>query len=132
MYRTDGKVLVWDVTCPDTLAPSYSSCASREASIVAEEAERRKKVQYTHLETSHCFIPIAVETLGVFGTEALQFVKDLGCRIDDTTIEPLCTYYLKQRIAVAVLWQYLATRTPRTLSQTSIIAIILYLGAIYI
>ena len=78
LYRTDGKrpdgasimpwrggkVLVWDVTCPDTLAPLYSSCASREAGIVAEEAERRKKVKYTHLETSHCFIPIAVETLG--------------------------------------------------------------------
>ena len=60
LYRTDGKrpdgasivpwkggkVLVWDVTCLDTLAPSYSS-------FVAEEAERRKNVKYTHLETSH-------------------------------------------------------------------------------
>ena len=67
-----------------------------------EEAERRKKVKYTHLETSHCFIPIAVETLGVFGPEARQFVKDLGRRIEDTTLKPLFTYYLKQRIAVAV------------------------------
>ena len=57
---------IWDVTCPDTLAPSHSSCASREAGIVAEEAERRKKVKYTHLETSHCFIPIAIETLAVW------------------------------------------------------------------
>ena len=51
---------------------------------MAEEAERRKKVKYTHLETSHFFIPIAVETLGVFGPEARQFVKDLGRRIEDT------------------------------------------------
>ena len=34
-----GKVLVWDATCPDTLAPSYSSLATREAGAVAEEAE---------------------------------------------------------------------------------------------
>ena len=69
-------MLVRDVTCPDTLAPSCSSFASREAGIVAEEAERRKKVKYTHLETSHCFsfIPVAVETLGVFGPEAGQFI----------------------------------------------------------
>ena len=87
-------VLVWDVTYPDTLAPSYSSCASREAGIVAEEAERRKKVKYTLIETSHCFIPIAVEMLGVFGLEARQFVKDLGSRIEDTTLEPLSTYYI--------------------------------------
>ena len=136
-YRTDGKrpdgasivpwrggkVLVWDVTCPDTLAPSYSSCASREAGIVAEEPEGRKKVKYTHLETSHCFIPIAIEMLGVFGPEARQFVKDLGCRIEDTTLEPLSIYYLKQRIAVAVQRGNAAaifgTSHPWTLSQTS-------------
>ena len=60
LYRTDGKrpdgmpimpwrggkMLVWDVTCPDTLAPSYSGCACREAGIVVEETERRKKVKY--------------------------------------------------------------------------------------
>ena len=95
-------MLVWDVTCPDTWVPSYSSCASREADIVAEEAERRKKVKYTYLETSHCFITIVVETLGVFGLEAHQFIKDLGRRIEDTKLEPLPTHYLKQRIAVAV------------------------------
>ena len=42
----DGKVLVWDATCPDTLAPSYSSLATREVGAVAEEAERRKKAKY--------------------------------------------------------------------------------------
>lgn len=46
-------MLVWDVTCPDTLSPSYSNMASREAGTVAEEAERRKKAKYVHLEESH-------------------------------------------------------------------------------
>ena len=97
-----GKVLVWDATCPDTLAPSYSSLATREAGVVAEEAERRKKVKYSHLESSYCSIPVAVETLGVFGPEARGLVKDLGRRIAHTTLEPLSTHYLRQRISVAV------------------------------
>ena len=37
-----GKVLVWDVTCPDTLALSYATFATREAGMVTEEAERKK------------------------------------------------------------------------------------------
>ena len=105
LYRTDGKrldgativpwkggkVLVWDATCPDTLAPSYSDLASREAGAVAEEAERRKKAKYAHLEASHYFVPVAIETLGVYGPEARSFLKDLGHRITSATLEPdLC------------------------------------------
>ena len=81
---------------------SYSSLATREVGLVAEEAERRKKVKYSHLESSYCFIPVAVKTLGVFGPEARGLVKDLGRRIAHTTLEPLSTQYLRQRISVAV------------------------------
>ena len=107
--RSGGKVLVWDVTCPDTLAPSYSSLATREAGAVAKEAgavakeaERQKKAKYSHLERSHCFIPVAVETLGVFSLEPHYLVKGLGRRIAHATLEPLSTHYLRQRISVAV------------------------------
>ena len=64
----------------------------------------------------------------MFGPEARQFVKDLGRRIEDTTLEPLSAYYLKQRIAVAVqrgnavailgTSHLSAPHTPQTLSQT--------------
>ena len=30
-----GKLLLWDATCPDTFAPSYSTLASTEAGMVA-------------------------------------------------------------------------------------------------
>ena len=88
------KVLVWDATCLDTLAPSYSSLVTREAGAVAEETERRKKAKYSHLERLHCFIPVAVETLGVFGPEARYLVKDLGRRIAHATVEPLSIHYI--------------------------------------
>jgi len=43
----------------------------REAGAVADEAEQRKKQKYSSLATSHHFVPIAIETSGVFGSEAL-------------------------------------------------------------
>ena len=95
-----GKVLVWDATCPDTLAPFYSTLTVREAGAVADEAERKKKVKYAHLENSHHFVPVAVETLVVFGSEARSFFKDLGGRIKAQA--PLSHHYLLQRISVAV------------------------------
>ena len=47
-----GKVLVWDVTCLDTLAPSYSSLAIRESGAVAADAKYRKRQKYAHLVVS--------------------------------------------------------------------------------
>ncbi len=35
------QVLVWDATCPDTLAPSYTPSATREMETVAGQAEER-------------------------------------------------------------------------------------------
>ena len=68
-----GRVLVWDVTCADTLAPSHRQLASREARAVAASAEQRKKNKYAHLEATHHFVPIAIETLGVVGEEGSVF-----------------------------------------------------------
>ena len=97
-----GKTLVWDVTCPDTLAPSYTALSTREAGAVAEEAERRKNIKYAHLEHDHHFIPVAVESLGVFSPQAKSFIEELGRRLEDTTTEPLSRLHLRQRISVAV------------------------------
>ncbi len=40
-----GKPLVWDATCPDTLAPSHVNLASRGAGLVANESEKLKKAK---------------------------------------------------------------------------------------
>ena len=41
-----------------------------EAGAVADDAEYRKKLKYNHLDSTHAFIPVAVETVGAFGREA--------------------------------------------------------------
>ena len=94
-----GKVLVWDATCPDTL---HASLAVRETGAVAADAEHRKRQKYAHMEGSHIFTPAAVETLGVFGSDARALFRDIAHRITATTQDPLAHQYLIQRVAVAV------------------------------
>ena len=47
-----GNALVWDATCPDTLAHSYQQISAREAGAVAAGADRRKKLKYANLNSS--------------------------------------------------------------------------------
>ena len=97
-----GKILVWDATCPDTLAPSHSLMAVREAGAVAVDAEYRKELKYSHLDATHCFIPVAVETLGAFGAQARTFFREVARRVSLATDDPLAHQFLVQRISVAV------------------------------
>ena len=70
------RVLVWDATCADTLAPSHRTLAAREPRAVVADAEQRKRVMYAHLNHTHHFIPVAIETLawphGYRGTRVFQ------------------------------------------------------------
>ena len=95
----NGKLLVWDATCPDTFAPSYISSATSEAGAVAALAEERKKNIYAHLDPSHSFIPVAVETSGVVGPQSLAFLKDLGRRMRQVTGEERSLSYLLQSVS---------------------------------
>ena len=95
-----GRVLVWDVTCPDTYAPSHISVETREAGAVAAQAEQRKRLKYVELETSHHFVPVAMETSGVCGPEALHFLHELGHRLKAEAREPRSLQFLFQRISV--------------------------------
>ena len=98
----EARVLVWDATCLDTLAPSYLSIATAEAGAVAREAEHQKQVKYSHLEGSHYFIPIAIETLGAMGHKVRSFLKELAQRIHLATEDNQAHHHLIQRLSVAV------------------------------
>ena len=97
-----GKVLIWDATCPDTLAPSHLRLAVREGGAVTDDAKFRKTQKYSNLVSSHYFVPLAVESFGVFGKEAQSFLKELGQRVKLSSGDPMAHRYLMQRISVAV------------------------------
>ena len=47
-------------------------------------------------------MPVAVETLGSWGSSGMKFIKDIGDRIAKNTGETRSTSYLFQRIGMAV------------------------------
>ena len=70
----DGATLLpWKSGRILTFAPLHIDLAAREAGAVADKEEERKKAKYAELATTHLFIPLAVETTRVFGSEAWAF-----------------------------------------------------------
>lgn len=48
-----GKSLVWDFTCPDTVAQSNQSLTVYESGAAAAKAEKAKNLKYTELSTQY-------------------------------------------------------------------------------
>ena len=58
--------------------------------------------KYAELLVSHHFVPVAIETSGVFGQEVLSFIRELGSCLQAKTGEPQSHHYMKRGIAVAM------------------------------
>jgi len=99
-----GQYLLWDFTCLDTLAPSHLNQFSLVTGSAASAAESRKRCNYADLSTSenYTFVPIAIETLGVWGPCAQEICADIGGRIARHTGEVRATAFLKQRLDLAI------------------------------
>ena len=97
-----GRCLLWDATCPDTLAPSHLNRTSVDAGAAARVAESSKITKYASLAVVHEFVPIALETLGPWGPAGLSFVNELGRRITSVTGDVREASFLKQRLSLAV------------------------------
>ena len=86
----NGRLLVWDATCPDTFAPSYTGQA------VGEVAAQASVPNTLH----HIFVPVATETAEVIGPQSLKFLKELGRRIRQQTGDSNAS--LLQRLSMAI------------------------------
>ena len=69
---------------------------------MTSQAEKAKTQKYALLGSGHHFVPFAIKTSGMFGPEAMSFIKELGRRIRAETREPHSLQFLIQGIAVAV------------------------------
>ena len=98
---SQGKSLVWDFTCRDTLAISYVGATCKEAGRAAKLAERKKETHYEELVGRYIVTPVAMETLGCWGPQSIKFVKDLGSRIAEISGEKRSTSYLFQSLGIA-------------------------------
>ena len=99
---SNGKTLIWDVTCVDTLAPSHLASSNEAAGRTAELAEIKKIQKYSDLTQTFTFSPVGFETLGSWGPRAKKLIHEIGKRIQAMTNEQRATFYLKQRITIDI------------------------------
>ena len=92
------RVLVWDATCPVTLAPSHIVLASRDPGLVAKQAEQQKKARYVDLMTTYHFVPIGIETTDVFGPKALSFSRSLDIVSGPVLVNPFPSAIFHNRL----------------------------------
>ena len=97
-----GRVLLWDFTCWDTLAPSNRLTASTGPGVLACSAEQFKQRKYSSLTSMFIFAPVCIESLGAWGESAKKFVHQVGARVRETTGEVRATSFLIQRLAIDV------------------------------
>ena len=97
----NGKCLIWDFTCADTLCKSYVKKASTEVGSAAATREDKKVIKYSNLSDYH-FVPVGIETFGAYGPQASKLIKQIGKKIQEATGEKMSTFYLKQRISIAI------------------------------
>jgi len=99
-----GKDLVWDFTCPDTLAKSHLARSAVVAGSAAARAEQNKNIKYAHLLGCHSvlFMPVAIETLGAWGDSARELCRDIGSRLAARSGDRRARFFLVQRLALAV------------------------------
>ena len=72
------------------------------ARAAAAHAAAIKLQKYAALQATHVVVPVAVEMMGSWCKEGLDFVRELGRRMSMITNDPRETIFLLQRIAVAV------------------------------
>ena len=98
-----GRCLAWDVaTCPDTFSQSHVHASSMQAGSAAAAAEEKKMRKYSDIISGVDFAPVAIETSGVWGKQALDLVTEVGRRIAEVTHDPRSTTFLHQRLSLAV------------------------------
>ena len=76
--------------------------SSVESGSAADEAEVRKATKYTDICRGIDFVPVAIETSGVWGKKGWALVKELGRRISVAKKETRSAIWLRQRISLAI------------------------------
>lgn len=99
---TNGKSLLWDATCVDTVAPSHVPNTSLIAGSAAESAVVLKRNKYKSLLESYVFVAFAVETFGSWSWDAKKIVREIGHKIQSCNGDRRSTAYLQQRISIAI------------------------------
>ena len=79
-----GQHILTDVVISHPLCPSNIVAASKEHSVVAQQAEQRKRAKYEQIaQQQHArFLPFSLETTGGMGLDVIELIDhiSLACR----------------------------------------------------
>ena len=67
-----------------------------------ETVNNHDDILYYCLSATYCFIPVAVESKGALGQDAIEFLHELGGRIAAATGNTCSSEFLFQRLSVAI------------------------------
>ena len=81
-----GQYLIWDFTCPDTLAPSHLNQSQQRQG--QQLAVKRSKYRELVESPEYIFVTLAIETLGAWGQDAQDFTKEPGNRLTSVSGDP--------------------------------------------
>ena len=99
---SNGKCLCWDATCVDTFAETHVNSSAVTPGAATNAAEDGKRRKYAALTVRFRFEPVALETAGVFGKTTEVLLREIGRRMSEVTGDCRETYWLEQRIGLAV------------------------------
>ena len=68
----------------------------------ANAAAARKHAKYYTISATHLFVPVAVETLGLFCDEGLKFISEIGLRLSTVSDDSRESNFLFLRISVLI------------------------------
>ena len=97
-----GKCLAWDVAMPDTYAQSHLPTTVTNVGHTAYKSAVCKTQKYQSILQTHLFTTVAIETAGVWKSQAREFITELGKRITTVTGEIKETSYIFQQVSVEI------------------------------
>jgi len=97
-----SKPVAWDVTVPDTFDESHIGHTARELGAAANRASASKAIKYGVLSTTHIFVPVAVETAGIWNQLFVELIQELGRCITAVTGDTREMVFLFQRLPIAL------------------------------
>jgi len=86
----------------------------RKAGSAATEAELKKLHKYQDISKNIDFIPVAIESSGVWGQHAMELVSEIGRRLTEVSHEPRSTSFLISCVS-GLPWMFNAAMPPALL-----------------
>ena len=81
---------------------TYVKNSAKAAGKAAEIREGIKIKTYENLSDLYHFEPVCAETFGSWGSRGLNLIKMIGNKMKEATGEPRSTFYLFQKISMAI------------------------------